>query len=134
MHFKWSRKESEVAGFFTFSHIRMMGYFRLGSLRANDCHAGLNNGPAGLEFPCSACTHLFFKDPAQDSSLQCQSIIPSQFFTLSDPKIQTYLEFLLFKRVLFGLLVSQGIPLFFHFFHLSVSDIMWLDKLLKSSN
>ena len=25
-----SREESEVAGFFVFSHIRMMGYFRLG--------------------------------------------------------------------------------------------------------
>ena len=25
-----SREESEVAGYFVFSHIRMMGYFRLG--------------------------------------------------------------------------------------------------------
>ena len=25
-----SRQESEVSGFFLFSHIRMMGYFRLG--------------------------------------------------------------------------------------------------------
>ncbi len=25
-----SREESEVAGFFVFSHIRMIGYFRLG--------------------------------------------------------------------------------------------------------
>ena len=26
----WLREEFEVAGFFVFSHIRMMGYFRLG--------------------------------------------------------------------------------------------------------
>ena len=39
--------ESEVAGFFVFSHIWMMGYFRLGWLGLNDC-------PAGLEPPSGA--------------------------------------------------------------------------------
>ncbi len=34
-----SREESEVAGFFIFSHVRMMGYLRLGLY--NDCLTGL---------------------------------------------------------------------------------------------
>ncbi len=38
-----TREEFEVAGFFVFSHIRMVSYFkvRLGYLRLNDCPAGL---------------------------------------------------------------------------------------------
>ncbi len=35
-----SREESEVAGFFVFSYIRMIGYFRSGSVRVNECSAG----------------------------------------------------------------------------------------------
>ena len=35
-----SREESEIAGFFLFSHIiRMMGYFRISYARVNDCPA-----------------------------------------------------------------------------------------------
>ncbi len=34
----------EVTGFFIFSHVRMMGYFRLCYVRINEC-------PAGLELP-----------------------------------------------------------------------------------
>ncbi len=41
------KEESEVAVFFVFSHIRMMGYFRLGNVRGNEC-------PAGLEPPAGA--------------------------------------------------------------------------------
>ena len=43
---KWDNlkgQEFEVVGFFVFSHIRMMGYFRLGYLRFNDCPAGLEH-------------------------------------------------------------------------------------------
>ncbi len=32
---------TEVAGFFIFSHIRIIGYFRLGKERVNECPAGL---------------------------------------------------------------------------------------------
>ncbi len=35
-----SREESKVADFFVFSHIRMMGYFRLGYVRVNECPVG----------------------------------------------------------------------------------------------
>ena len=42
---KESREESEVAGFLVFSHIRMIGYFRLGKARVNECPAGLGNWP-----------------------------------------------------------------------------------------
>ncbi len=42
-----SRVESEVAFLFQFSHIRMMGYFRLGYSRVNEC-------PAGIELPAGA--------------------------------------------------------------------------------
>ncbi len=40
------RVESEVAGFVVFSHIRMMGYFRLGYSRVEVCPTGLDV-PAG---------------------------------------------------------------------------------------
>ncbi len=36
-----SRVESEVAGFFEFSHIWMMGYFRLDYSRMKECPSGL---------------------------------------------------------------------------------------------
>ena len=35
-----SKEESEVAGFFAFSHIRIMGYFRLDYVRVNVCPEG----------------------------------------------------------------------------------------------
>ncbi len=41
---KGSREESEAAGSFVFSHIQMMGHFRLGYVMVNEC-------PAGLESP-----------------------------------------------------------------------------------
>ncbi len=41
-----SREDFEVAGFFVFSPIRMMGYFRLGNLRVKECLAG-SELPAG---------------------------------------------------------------------------------------
>ena len=40
---KW--EEYEVAGFFVFSHIRMMSYFRLCKVKVNECPAGLGNWP-----------------------------------------------------------------------------------------
>ena len=40
-----SREESEIVGFFVFSHIRMVSYYRLGLLRVNDCPAWLENRP-----------------------------------------------------------------------------------------
>ncbi len=42
-----SREESEVAGFFVFSLVLIMGYLRLGYVRVNEC-------PAGLEPPLGA--------------------------------------------------------------------------------
>ena len=35
-----AREESEVEGFFVFSHIWIMGYFRLGLVRVNECPVG----------------------------------------------------------------------------------------------
>ncbi len=35
-------EKSEVVGFFVFSHIQMMGYFRLGKVRVDECSAGLS--------------------------------------------------------------------------------------------
>ncbi len=34
-------QESEIVGFFVFSHIRIMGYFRLGYVRVYECPDGL---------------------------------------------------------------------------------------------
>ncbi len=41
-----SRGESKVFGFFVFSHIRMMGYFRLGLVRVNEYPTGLEPSAA----------------------------------------------------------------------------------------
>ena len=38
--FLGSREESDVSGFFVFSHIWMMGYSRLGSVRVNEYPQG----------------------------------------------------------------------------------------------
>ena len=38
-----SREESEDAGFFVFSDIGMMGYFRWGYVMVDECPAGLGN-------------------------------------------------------------------------------------------
>ncbi len=46
-----SREESEVAGFFVFSHIQMMGYFRVGEIRVNECPTGLEIGPRRVTAP-----------------------------------------------------------------------------------
>ena len=43
-----SREESEVVGF-RFSHLRIMGYVRLGQLRVNDCTAELEQLPPPAE-------------------------------------------------------------------------------------
>ncbi len=40
---KGSREASEVASFFVFSHIRRMGYFRLGWVKVNEGPAGARN-------------------------------------------------------------------------------------------
>ena len=45
---KWSCVESKVADFFVFSHIRILGYFRLGYSRAEECSAGLKMAPHEL--------------------------------------------------------------------------------------
>ena len=39
--------ESEVAGFFVFSLIRMMGYIRLGEVRVKECPAGIRDTCSG---------------------------------------------------------------------------------------
>ena len=44
-------EESEVAGFFVFSHKRMMGYFRLGYVRVKECPEVLENWPRKVRAP-----------------------------------------------------------------------------------
>ncbi len=55
---KISWVECEVAGLFVFSHIGMMGNFRLGLVRVKKCPTGSEN------WPCS------FKDPPAPSPSQ----------------------------------------------------------------
>ena len=45
-----SMEQSEVAGLFVFSNIRIMGYFRLGSSRVKECPA-VKELPQRLETP-----------------------------------------------------------------------------------
>ena len=62
----WVKGRIRIAGFFVFSHIRMMGYFRLDLLRVNKCPAGLENWPRGVRRNCENTKKLATTDSSLD--------------------------------------------------------------------
>ena len=62
--FLGSREESEVVGFVVFSHIQMMGYFRLGQVRVNEFPAVLEI-PAVVRHRGKAADKILRKPPLQ---------------------------------------------------------------------
>ncbi len=90
---------SQVSGFFVFSHSRMMGYFRLGQVRVNECPpARLDNWPYRVR--------AFHRDQKQEK-IYCENMKKS---ATSDSSLDLIYLLFLGVNVSIGIVQQYIIP------------------------